>query len=179
MNAPADMAAFPLRTMVAKEKAWVEARIQQAFADAPGDSPIERIFYTGLWAELAHRAYLHGDLRLLPTLNRGDGPAAGLATDAYYIEPQVQVRNRRVDFVFWAHDGVRWNRLLIECDGHDYHERTKKQATNDRSFDRESQYFGDTVFRFTGSEIYNSLQRCVDDVLRWADRQRGEVAVNG
>jgi hypothetical protein len=52
----------------------------------------------------------------------------------------------------------------IECDGHDYHERTKAQAAKDRSKDRRLKFKGLDVLRFTGSEITRSPERCVDEV---------------
>lgn len=39
---------------------------------------------------------------------------------------------------------------VIECDGHEFHERTKRQAARDRSRDRAIQAFGYRIFRFTG-----------------------------
>jgi len=45
-------------------------------------------------------------------------------------------------------------RIAVECDGHDYHERTREQAERDRSRDRELQKSGWVVMRFTGREIH-------------------------
>jgi hypothetical protein len=43
--------------------------------------------------------------------------------------------------------------LAVECDGHDYHERTAEQAARDKARDRALQALGWTVARFTGREI--------------------------
>ena len=56
-------------------------------------------------------------------------------------------------------------RIAIECDGHDFHERTKEQARNDRSRDRALTLAGWTVLRFTGSEIHVDAIRCASDVI--------------
>lgn len=45
-------------------------------------------------------------------------------------------------------------RIFIECDGHDFHERTKEQAAHDRRKDRAIQAAGVPILRFTGMEIY-------------------------
>ncbi len=50
---------------------------------------------------------------------------------------------------------------VIECDGHDFHERTKEQAQRDKKRDRELQAAGYKVFRFTGSEIWRSRGECI------------------
>lgn len=50
--------------------------------------------------------------------------------------------------------------LIVECDGHDFHEKTKEQAKKDKSRDRRLQSVGYTVFHFTGSEIYRDCFSC-------------------
>lgn len=50
--------------------------------------------------------------------------------------------------------------LAVECDGHDFHDRTKQQAAYDRARDRELLLRGVTTVRFTGSEIFHSAERC-------------------
>ena len=44
--------------------------------------------------------------------------------------------------------------MAIECDGHDFHEKTKEQAQRDKEKDRILQANGWLIARFTGSEIY-------------------------
>lgn len=55
--------------------------------------------------------------------------------------------------------------LAIECDGHDFHDRTKQQAAYDRARDRELLLRGITTIRFTGSEIHHSAERCAAAVI--------------
>lgn len=71
----------------------------------------------------------------------------------------------RADFLisypfFGAHFAV-----VVECDGHDFHERTKRQAAHDRRRDRELQQLGYQVFRFTGSELSADARGCAAEVL--------------
>lgn len=54
--------------------------------------------------------------------------------------------------------------IIIECDGHDFHERTKEQAARDRRRDRDMTAAGFKVFRFTGSEIFRDADRCAAEV---------------
>lgn len=61
-------------------------------------------------------------------------------------------------------------RVVIECDGHDYHERTKEQARKDRGRDRAFQQAGWLVARFTGSEIYADAERCAREALNMLGR---------
>jgi very-short-patch-repair endonuclease len=86
------------------------------------------------------------------------------------IEPQKIVLDWPVDYVFTVKSecGIV-SHLSVECDGHDFHERTKEQAARDRSRDRRLQEVGHTVFRFTGAELYRDAFGCAVQVLKWAE----------
>jgi hypothetical protein len=56
-------------------------------------------------------------------------------------------------------------RFIIECDGHDFHEKTKEQAARDKARDRYFSVNGWHVLRFTGSEIYADALECSTEVL--------------
>lgn len=82
-----------------------------------------------------------------------------------FIVPQAKITKYRVDFlVTWYRPNVGIFGVVVECDGHDSHEKTKEQARRDKSRDREILYHGWPVLRFTGSEIYNDAMGCADDV---------------
>lgn len=93
-----------------------------------------------------------------------------------FLWPQFQVGKYRADFRLvnkryeWVGPGnfdfeSRTYQILIECDGHDFHERTKEQAARDKKRDRFLQSKGWQVFRFTGSEIYNDPIACAREAL--------------
>ena len=54
---------------------------------------------------------------------------------------------------------------MIECDGHDYHERTKEQAARDKKRDRFFASKGYKVLRFTGSEIWADPEAVAEEAL--------------
>lgn len=80
------------------------------------------------------------------------------------LQIQHRVQNYKIDLAFLRRDNEQ-PVLAIECDGHDYHERTKEQAAHDRSRDRVLLGLGIKTIRFTGSEIY---RRGGDDCAREA-----------
>lgn len=86
------------------------------------------------------------------------------------IVPQLKVGKYRVDFGVFYGVGSEIRRIAIECDGHDFHERTKAQAQRDKSRDRVLQARAIPVFRFTGSEIYANSPNLLDSVgsFLWA-----------
>lgn len=98
------------------------------------------------------------------------------------ITPQAQIGDYRLDFHLEYEDnifvpflnkrGIKIpksmdvkSELLVECDGHDFHEKTKDQARKDKRRDRTLQSLGFYVFRFTGSEIWKDPIRCADEVF--------------
>lgn len=122
------------------------------------ESPIEQLFFLAyLWTT---NPYPVGDGSLIDRMDH-------MSPGAYVrIEPQRQLElegsKYRVDFSFeLCGDSVTDSRnvlkhLIVEADGHDFHERTKEQASRDRSRDRTMARAGILVLRFTGSEIYRS-----------------------
>lgn len=56
--------------------------------------------------------------------------------------------------------------LIVECDGHNFHEKTKEQAKKDKERDRDLQMHGYRIIRFTGSEINNSSYACAMSVMK-------------
>lgn len=75
------------------------------------------------------------------------------------VQAQVPIEGAvyRPDFAFFTKNV----RLIVELDGHDFHERTKEQAARDKSRDRAFVLAGWMVLRFTGSEIYRDVKAAV------------------
>lgn len=115
-----------------------------------------------------------------------DGPFfIGASHPAYtrcVIECQRQLGDYRVDFFVTA-VGPRYvsggkvkendrQCIVVECDGHDFHERTKEQASRDRERDRVLQAAGYPVFRFTGSDIWKNAVACAAEVAAHLSKGR-------
>lgn len=79
------------------------------------------------------------------------------------LEPQWEIpvdgHRYKADFALPS------KKIAIELDGHDYH-KTKEQRTNDARRERDLQKVGWKVIRFTGTEIYRSLDKCCEDTLK-------------
>lgn len=73
------------------------------------------------------------------------------------LEAQVPIASYFADLCLTTNGGMR---LVIECDGHDFHNVTKQQAAYDRARDRELLAMGIQTIRFTGSEIHHSAEKC-------------------
>lgn len=90
---------------------------------------------------------------------------ARLTTDPAFVitvEPQRWFGNYRVDFLIQYRFFGMTKRIIVECDGHEFHERTKVQAWRDKSRDR---HLPHKVYRFTGSEIHADARRCAGEII--------------
>lgn len=78
------------------------------------------------------------------------------------IFPQFKLGNYTVDFLV-EHHPTNVN-IIIECDGHEFHEKTKKQAGHDKKRDRFFTKRGFYVLRYTGSQICENPLEIIKDV---------------
>ena len=124
------------------------------------ESPIERLLGFGMvfcCGDIDGDSFVHLHRRAEPPYECEHGIA---------IWPQAKIGRYRVDFlIIFAHRDLEPVRMVIECDGHDYHERTPEQAARDRKRDREMMKQGYYVVRFTGSEIHRNPVECIQEIL--------------
>lgn len=124
-----------------KIRDWLVAR---CLADnSKCESPIESLFFAA-----------HALLR--PTLPNHS---------AVHFAQQVKIGQYRADFVFTVEDPAGKScRLVVEIDGHDFHERTKEQAQRDKARDRYMTGEGIQVMRYTGSEIWANPFAAIEEI---------------
>lgn len=87
--------------------------------------------------------------------------------DVWLLVPQYKIGHYRFDFALFFNGKEQ---LFIECDGHNFHERTKEQATRDRKKDRFVQGINFPILRFTGSEIYRDSYACASEIIDFVFR---------
>jgi very-short-patch-repair endonuclease len=81
---------------------------------------------------------------------------------------QEQRGEYRVDFELAYHPrGGPLKTMVIECDGHEFHDRSVEQATRDRRRDRRFLAEGTPTFRFTGWEITRNAGACADEIMKF------------
>jgi very-short-patch-repair endonuclease len=133
------------------------------------DSPIEKLFALALWSrsswtkELVFHPRYHPDNSLEDLeCHIDDGDCM------MHAAAQVQVGEYRVDFAIVRHRsrGVRPIVVVVECDGHEFHEKTKEQARRDKRRDRKLTLAGCHVLRFSGSELWADAGRCAGESLQ-------------
>lgn len=149
------------------------ARIEVELAVQKCQSPIEELMLLALYLV----AYMHAGVLGSVSLRRVWAPQpAGDA--AFHLLPQATIGQCRVDFLVtaWSRAGDdtwRSGAVVVECDGHDFHEKTKDQASRDKARDREIQKAGYVVFRYSGSDVWQRHFECAAEVVREAVRIAG------
>lgn len=147
--------------------AYEAARLQHGC-----ESPIER----KLAARMIHQMAL--DAQRPPLVVRSH--ERWRTKTGFTIAPQWKVGSYRADFAVAlstseSHPGGCYTLkelphsfyacLIVECDGHDFHERTKEQAARDKRRDRFLLEQGWPVIRFTGSEIHVDPGACTAQII--------------
>ena len=89
--------------------------------------------------------------------------------DFIVIEPQAKIENYRADFLLTFKSSEpgfeKVRQLVVECDGYNFHDKTKQQASRDKERDREMKKLGYDVFRFTGSDIWSDALSCAKEAI--------------
>lgn len=154
------------------------AYLQSRIADAV-ESPIEELLVWGLLSihdlefyralTFPSHVVLGGDPEVdavfITSLGRGSAPscvlqpAVRVGESRYRIDVALRLDAAAVDARVW---------LAIECDGHEFHEKTKEQAERDKRRDRDLQSIGWTVARLTGAEIFRDPYAAAESVYRLA-----------
>lgn len=133
------------------------------------ESPIETLFLVGAWS----RGVWTNRLEMLPSTNFEYVVGHGVGSCVSVCAPQVTIDGHRVDFLFAGDRNQDEPRCLVavECDGHEFHERTKEQAAKDKARDRDLARRGIVVMRFTGSEVWADAGGCAEQVISFIENE--------
>lgn len=84
------------------------------------------------------------------------------------IEPQYMIKDGDkiyfADF-FLLFEHIDWIKIVVECDGHEFHQKTKKQVEHDNEREMRLKLLGYDVLRFSGSQIYKNPMKCANDIV--------------
>lgn len=113
------------------------------FAEEYTGSPIEKITYL----QIAKMFNLYGMYHLA-------------------VATQKEIGSFKVDFeITYEFNKEQYKKIVIECDGHEFHEKTKEQSSKDKKRDRELQKLGYTILRYSGSDIVNNPFQITKDLV--------------
>ena len=84
------------------------------------------------------------------------------------FKPQVRIGRFLVDFLV----EIGNQKIIVECDGRDFH-----NPFHDKERDKELKLPGYQIIHFTGSEIYNNIESCVEKILNIVSRNTNQTFV--
>jgi hypothetical protein len=64
---------------------------------------------------------------------------------------------------------------VIECDGHDFHEKTKEQVARGKRRDRDLISMGYDVIHFSGSEIWHDVDACSQYICDFIEKKHDRL----
>jgi very-short-patch-repair endonuclease len=135
------------------------------------ESPIEKLLLAAITLSITTNHWSFN--RSIDRLIANDKPlGVPNAWPFFTIVSQWPLGNYRIDFMVFVQGG---HQFAVECDGHDFHERTAEQAEYDRSRDRALQQLDIASLRFTGREIYRDPFECANEVIQFAMKKLHQV----
>ena len=112
------------------------------------ESPIEHLFWVAV-AVQCHAEYT--DFNPGPEDDDYNKLKRGI-----YLQPQIVIGDYRVDFVL-SQVGIgprdSFGPVVVELDGHDFHDKDKRQRSYEKARDRHLTKAGYRVLHFTGSDV--------------------------
>lgn len=136
------------------------------------ESPIEALLGAAIWIGLC-TALMQCPEASTMNFNPvwcGKDDRDHIAKATFAIVPQFNWGRYRIDFAIFRSGELA---LFVECDGHNFHERTPDQALRDRTKDREIQAAGLKILRFTGREIHRNAIGCAAEVMEFLFPKKG------
>jgi len=139
-------------------------------------SPVEQVLGKDIVSELSspfgnRRCWVRSNLEYRQFTHSCDGRSLFLVSN--YVMPEVG----EVDFaVFCPHVSGNEPLVIVEVDGHDFHERTHEQASRDRRRIRKVQSLGIPILPFTGTDVVRDSTEAAKEVAEFVDRRIAELS---
>lgn len=131
--------------------------------DRPSDSPIEDLFYIACHLQCA-------SVGVEVNRSRWVGPGQYVRDAGIHITPQFPVGKYRADFLIEQErigpDDIL-TPVIVELDGHAFHDKDKRQRSYEKARDREMQRAGYKVLHFTGSDVVADPLKVAYEVLEF------------
>ena len=99
---------------------------------------------------------------------------------ALFSQKEIKANGKKyiVDFYFEEDEYVnKFNtdkKIIIECDGYEFHQKTKEQVQKDNEREYNLKMAGYEILRFSGTQIYNNPFKCAEDTYNYIIKRIGE-----
>lgn len=120
------------------------------------ESPIEDMVYIALNLQCVSR-----NLTINEAPEFIDGSA--FYSQGIQLSPQARIGTYRVDFLVSTNDGAQ--KVVVELDGHAFHDKDKRQRSYEKARDRALVRAGCKVLHYTGSDVVADPYRVAFEIL--------------
>lgn len=134
--------------------------IYSELTDGDTGSPIEDLFFIAINVMCEAKA-----IEVWPEYVMDEHTKELRLGTGLYIYPQHKVDRYRVDFLFKYVTWKREEQVVVELDGHDFHDKDKVQRAYEKRRDRFMVAHGLRVLHFTGSEVVADPYRAAFETL--------------
>lgn len=141
-----------------------ESFSQEQFSNCSGDlgmeSPIEKLLWIAIQVVCKANCIELNDEPI--QVNGKDEIAYGM-----HFWPQFKLDRYRADFrAYYKRHKQPTQDWVIECDGHDFHDRNKQERQAEKQRDRYFTVRGYKILRFTGSEIFRDPYAVAVEIVK-------------
>jgi very-short-patch-repair endonuclease len=173
---PANVAQFLQRASVDRGRIEAERFGDEMYCqivERPIDSPIEQLFFIAahMLCEAHHIEVDPEPLEISGRMRVGHG---------VHLHPQRKVGKYTVDFLVtrtWTAHNLKFGTpgtdcqrsVIVELDGHDFHDRDKHQRSYEKARDRFLQREGFRVLHFTGADVVADPYRVAHEAIDAVD----------
>lgn len=130
--------------------------------DGKNQSPIEDLFFIACHVLCASR---YTEINPDPSVDNNGAESLGCGV---FVHPQCKIGKYRVDFLI-TQNGIgpdyALSPVVVELDGHDFHDKDKAQRAYEKGRDRFLVKSGYKVLHFTGSEVVADPYRVAYEAL--------------
>lgn len=137
----------------------IEAFYPDFWNDESIKSPIEQIFITAFnlycKEKLGKEIYLFAQKEVICDKKK------------YYLDFEFEADDY-LSYLTFGNKIKNYNfKLAIECDGYEFHQKTKEQVQKDNEREYNLKMAGYEVLRFSGTQIYNNPLKCAEDTYNY------------
>ena len=84
------------------------------------------------------------------------------------ITPQYEINDGEKTYfvdLFLLLESKEFIKIAVECDGYEFHQKTKQQVKHDNEREMRIKLLGYDVLRFSGTQIYENPIKCANDIF--------------
>ena len=143
------------------------------------DSPIEQLFYLAMVTESEVTGFgkVHLDFNRYFWIEGGIDISAQVKIGKYIVDFVIKYAGTQLIDAknFKTHNEKKMKSIVVELDGHEFHDKNEKQRRYEKKRDRFLQKQGYKVFHYTGTEIFLDPFAAAQECLAYLTEEENDT----